>query len=56
MQRISVIALVPASLLYCSKEGNDPEIKMLFGVVLGLTSFFHTRDDKNAVIDDFPFR
>ena len=29
---------------------------MLFGVVLGLSGFFKTREQGKAVIDDFPFR
>ena len=29
---------------------------MLFGVVLGLSGFFKTREDGKALIDDFPFR
>jgi hypothetical protein len=29
---------------------------MFFGLVLGLSGYFHTREDGKAITDDIPFR
>ena len=56
IQRSFVIFFPIGALGFVAAQDQPVSSRMLFGVVLGLSSFFKSREGGAAIIDGFPFR